>query len=400
MRKNKVRKVAIIVVVAVATLLLAAALIVPHLIDVNQYHSQIQTQLEKRLGRQVSLGHMELSLFPPSFQVENAVIAEDSRFATGRSFATAEKLAVSVKFWPLLHKDVEIKSLQLDRPRIELVKDAHGAWNFDSLGQQGKPSPGTKAPGQEPVGQGGQFELARLLITDGQVAITDLQQRQSRVVYDHIDLNVTDFAPNQQFSMKVSALLPGAVKQDILLEGKAGPIQADALKTPFDGRLRLDQVPISAAEKFLNLQALNGIEAVVSGEAKVRNSNGKLDSSGAIRLDDAHIHNVNVGYPITLDYDISDDTATELIQVRKGDLKLGSTPITISGSLNTKPTPAQIDLKLTAANASIGEAARLASAFGVAFGKETDVTGQRPALCPQSGHQRQRISAAGESCGH
>src|SRR5882724_9360704 len=349
MPKNKVRKIAIIVAVSLAVLLVAAALIVPHLIDVNQYHSQIQAQLEKRLGRQVTLGNIELSLFPPSFQVENAIIAEDSRFATGRSFATAEKLAVSVKFWPLLRKDIEIKSLQLDRPRIELVKDARGIWNFDSLGKQehGKPSTATKEPGEQ---SSGQFELAHLLITDGQVAITDMQQRETRAVYDHIDLNVTDFAPDQQFSLKISALLPGAVKQDILLEGKAGPLQADTLKTPFDGRLRLDQVPISAATKFLNLQALNGIEAIVSGEAKVSNAAGKLGSSGSIRLEDAHIHGVNVGYPITLDYDISDDTATDLIQIRKGNLKLGSTPLTIAGSLNNKPTPAQIDLKLTAAN--------------------------------------------------
>ncbi len=394
MPKNKGKKIAIIVAATLVVLLVAAALIIPHLIDINQYHSEIQAQLEKRLGRQVSLGNMELSLFPPSFQVENAVIAEDSRFHTGRSFATAEKLAVSVKLWPLLHKDVEIKSLQLDRPHIELVKDAQGAWNFDSVGKQGKTAPGTKAP-DRPSEQAGQFELSHLLITDGQVAITDMQQhqarvadmqlRQSRVVYDHIDLNVTDFAPDQQFSLKVSALLPGATKQDILLEGKAGPLQADTLKTPFDGRLRLGQVPISAATKFLDLQALNGIEAVISGEAKVRNSGGKLESSGVIHLDDTRVHNVNVGYPITLDYDITDDTATDLIQVRKGEIKLGSTPVTIAGTLNTKPTPAQIDLKLTAANASIGEAARLASAFGVAFGQGTDVTGQVNANVQASG---------------
>ncbi len=106
MPKGKSKKIAIIVVVSLVVLLVAAALIVPHLIDINHYHSQIQAQLEKRLGRQVSLGNMELSLFPPSFQVENAVIAEDSRFNARSSFATAEKLSVIVKFWPLLHKDV------------------------------------------------------------------------------------------------------------------------------------------------------------------------------------------------------------------------------------------------------------------------------------------------------
>lgn len=368
MRMPKGRTVGIVIVVVVF-LSLAAAMIVPHFIDINKYHNQIQVQLEKRLGRRVSLSNMGLSLFPPSFRVENAVIAEDPRFNTGSPFATAEKLTISVRFWPLLRKVIEIKSLELDRPRIELVKDRQGVWNFDTLGTERKSTPPQKT-------SSGQLTLEHLLITDGQVAITDQQQSRPRAVYDHIDLDASDFAPDKQFSMKVSALLPGAVKQAILLEGKAGPVHADALKTPFDGRLHLDQVPTSAAAAFLNSQAFGGIEALVSGEAKVRNSGGKLDSSGAIRLDDPHIHNVNVGYPITLEYDVSDDTGAEVIQIRKGDVRLGSTPVTIAGWLNTGSTPAQMDVKVTAANASIGEAARLASAFGVVFGQETDVTGQ------------------------
>ncbi len=368
MRLGKGRTVGIIIVV-VAVLSLAAAMIVPHLIDIKKYHAQIQAQLEKRLGRKVSLSDMDLSLFPPSFRVENAVIAEDPRFNTGNPFATAEKLTIRVRFWPLLRKVVEIKSMELDRPRIELVKNTQGVWNFDSLGQERKSPSVQKA-------SSGQLELEHVLVTDGQVAITDQQLRRPRAVYDHIDLDAHDFAPDREFSMKVSALLPGTVKQAILLEGKAGPIQADTLKTPFDGRLLLDQVPTSAAATFLNTQALSGIEAVVSGEAKVRSASGKLDSSGVIRLDDPRIHNVNVGYPITLDYDVSDNTNVDTIQIRKGDVRLGSTPVTIAGWLNIRQTPAQLEVKLTAANASIEEAARLASAFGVVFGQGTDVTGQ------------------------
>lgn len=379
-----------IAVAIIVVLLVAAALIVPHLIDVNQYHGQIQTQLEKRLGRQVSLGAMGLSLFPPSFQVENTTIAEDARFSTGRPFATADKLAVSVKFWPLLSKQVEVKSLELVRPHIELVRNAQGIWNFATLGQESKPMPGQKAPPQPaqaptpPVTTGpegrqpaGQLTLANLFINDGQVAITDLQKHQSRAVYDHIDLNVNDFAPDQQFSMKLTANLPGAGKQAIALQGKGGPIkEADMLNTPFDGTLHLEQVSTGAAQKFLDSQALNGIDAVITGEAKVSNSGGKLASNGTIRVDNARIHNVNIGYPIALDYSIDDDLTNDVIQIHKGSVKLGSTPITIAGMLNTRPTPMQVDLRLTAANASIAEAARLASAFGVAFGQGVDAKGQ------------------------
>jgi uncharacterized protein involved in outer membrane biogenesis len=392
-----------IAILVIIVLLVAAALIVPHIIDINHYHNQVQAELQKRLGRQVTLGDMHLSLFPPSFQVQNVTIADDPRFATSRPFATAEKLAVSVKFWPLLHKDVEVKSLELVHPHIELVRDAQGAWNFATLGQERKPTPAQSAPqepqqkaqsqpaqktqpqpaatpitttgpeGKEPARQ---FSLANLFINDGQVAVTDQQKHQSRAVYDHIDLDLSDFAPGQQFSAKLTAHLPGPGKQALMLDGKGGPIkQADMLNTPFNGTLRLDQVSTGAAEKFLNSQSLNGIDAIVSGDAKVQNSSGKLASNGTIRLDNARIHNVNVGYPITLDYDVADDLSNDVIQIHKADLKLGSTPVTIAGTINSRPDPSQIDLKLTASNASIEEAARLASAFGVAFGQGTDVKG-------------------------
>ena len=39
-----------IAIAVIVVLLIAAALIVPRLIDVNEYHGQIQSQLEKRLG--------------------------------------------------------------------------------------------------------------------------------------------------------------------------------------------------------------------------------------------------------------------------------------------------------------------------------------------------------------
>jgi AsmA protein len=402
-----------IAVLVIVVLVVAAALIVPHVIDINQYHTRIQAELQKRLGRTVTLGEMRLSLFPPSFQVQNPVIGEDPQFRSSenRPFATAEKLAVSIKLLPLLHKDLEVKSLELDRPHIELVRDRQGTWNFATLGQEPKPSgsqtapppakTGSKppqttaktAPPQQPSAQpsatpessskpaAGQLTLANLSIVDGQVAITDLQKHQSRAVYDHIDISVNDFAPDKQFSMKVAAHLPPDQKTDggkqiITLQGKGGPIQqADMLNTPFDGSLKLDQVSVAAAQKFLNSQALSGMDALITGDASVKNSSGKLSSKGNIQLQKPRIKNVDVGYPITMNYDLTDDLTNDVIQIRKGDLRLGETPVSISGTLNTRPNPSQVDLKLKASNASIAEAARLASAFGVAFGEGMDVKG-------------------------
>lgn len=394
-----------IAIAVIVVLLVAGALLVPRLIDANQYHEQIQSQLEKRLGRQVTLGKMNLKLFPLAFNVEAPTIAEDPHFATNRPFAAADKLAVSVEFWPLLHKQVEIKSLELDGPHIELVRNEQGVWNFATLGHEPTsapapnvppPAPAKKAPPRgrsaksapqptptpatttttQPKESATQFTLVKLFINDGHVAITDLQKRQPRAVYDHIDLALDNFAPNKQFSVKLTAHLPGAGKETVMLEGKGGPLQqADMLNTPFDGTLRMDEVSTGSAQKFLNSQALNGIDSVLSGDAKVTNASGKVTSSGSIKLENTRIRKVNVGYPITLNYDVTDDLTNDVIQVRKGNIKLGATPVTIAGTVNSKPNPSQIDLKLTASNASIVEMARLAAAFGVAFDPGADVKG-------------------------
>src|SRR5215469_18664793 len=72
-----------ILLLATVVIVLLAALILPRFVDTNRYHKQVQAELEKSLGRKVSLDAMHLSLFPPSFRAENAIIGEDPHFNTG-----------------------------------------------------------------------------------------------------------------------------------------------------------------------------------------------------------------------------------------------------------------------------------------------------------------------------
>jgi hypothetical protein len=84
---------------------------------------------------------------------------------------------------------------------------------------------------------------------------------------------------------------------------------------------------------------------------------------------------MELGYPISAQYDLSDDLAVDMITIRKFAVKLGSTPLEMSGTVNGKPTPAQLDLNVRATNVSVAEAAKLAAAAGVALSQGTVVTG-------------------------
>ena len=371
----------LIALLAVTLIVVVLAVTLPFLIDVNQYRGQLQAEMQKLLNRPVQLGNMSLSVIPLAVKVDNVIIGEDPAFRSNLPFAQVGKLDVHVGLFALLAKKIEVSSLTLEKPRIELIRNAAGVWNFSSLGRSPQPAAlaqpaAPPKPGAQPA-QGGGLALSELSISDGQIAVTDIPKHQARAVYDHIDLTLKDFAPNQPFSLDVTAHLPGKGSQTLRLAGKGGPINdAQMMNTPFSGTVKFKEVSLAGAQKFLNAEALENSDAVITGSTDFSSAAGKASAKGSLKLEDAVIHGVQVGYPIEADFDIADDLTNDIIQIGRCALKLGSTPISVSGTVNTKPTPAMVDVNLSASNASIQEMARLASAFGVAFSPNTKIAGQ------------------------
>ena len=359
------RRLLIVVGIIVAILGVGVAVFVATF-NVNRYRGTIQSELEQKSGRKITLGDMRLNLFPPRFSVRNLTIAEDPSFGAEQPFVQTQQLGVSVKLFPLLKGNVEIDSLDLQRPSVELIKNQQGVWNFASLGG---PSASTN-PG------GSQFSLAKLAISDGQVAITDQKSKTARAVYDHIDLNVSNFAPNAPFSINVAAHLPGPGTQQFHLDGQVGPIvQGQPASTPFQGTLKMQQIGIAGLQKFLDSPSLVNTDGVLSGQTKIANQSGKLTASGEMNLQNAKVRGLDLGYPISADYDMTDDLPAGLITIRNTTIKLGTMPILVSGTVNAGPTPAQVDLRVRADNVSIAEAGKLAAASGKAFATGTTIVG-------------------------
>ncbi len=363
------RKIAIVIGIVLVVIVLAVGIFVATF-NPNDYRGTLQTKLEQQLDRKVALGNMELGLFPLRFRVYNLSIADDPKFGT-RAFVQTQELSVSVKLLPLLSKSVQIDSLALERPSVELIKNAQGMWNFASIGQK------TPAPPSSSSSSSQQFSLGELAINDGLVAITDLQDRKPRTVYDHINLKLTDFAPDSPFNLDASVHLPGAGSQEVSLKGKGGPLShANPATTPFKGTLDLKGVEIAGLQKFLQSPALVNTDGVLSGHTDIASESGKLSAKGQMDLEKPRLHGIDVGYPINMDYDVSDDLPNDLLTINQGAIKLGPTPVSVSGTMNSKPTPAQLNLDLKANNVSIAEIARLAAAAGIAFAPGTTVNGQ------------------------
>ena len=344
--------------------IIVGAIAATFLFDPNHYRGAIQADLEKRLGRTVTLGDMHLGLLPPRLRVRDLAIGDDPTFHDQKPFVQARDVDVSVKLLSLLKGAIDIDSLSLQSPSIEVVKNQQGIWNFSSLGNSSASS-------------SHEFSLGRLSVQDGQLAMTDLKSGSPRAIYDHIDVTIKDFAPGKPFSFDAAAHLPGSGAQQIRLQGQAGPLIPNNLAAaPFNATLNLKQVAIGGLQQFLKTSALANTDGSFSGETRIINESGKVSAVGQTKIENARVHGTELGYPISADYELKDDVTSELLSITKLAVKLGSTPLFLSGTVDLKPTPALLDLDVKADQVSIAEAARLAATAGIAFAPGTNVNGR------------------------
>lgn len=380
--------------VAALLLLLGGSVLALSRFDVNRYRGQVQAALAERLHRAVSIGPMHVSIRPFGIRVENGVISEDPAFPTGRPFARAEALYVTVSPLALLRGRIELGSVDLRRPSIELARNAAGVWNFASLGGDG-------------TSRSARVTLKHLAITGGEVAITDLGVRDARrTVYQNVDLTLEDFANDRPFDLRLAVTLPGTGAQRVTLRGEAGPIaKTGVAHTPIAGRVEFDQVSLAGLVRFLHIESLQEIDAVLTGTADLEARAGRRASNGSLRLDGARVRGVDIGYPITAKFDVTHDANAERLTIQPTTVSLDDTPVSLDGTVSLGPDVPLVDLHVKAADASVAEAARLASAFGIAFGSGTKVEGRvsadlrargparRPALDGRLGLRDVTISA-------
>ena len=333
--------------------------------NVDHYRPRVQAELQKKLNRPVTLGALGLKLLPLSVSIDGLTIGEASAFSSSRPFATAKDVYVSVGLFSLFGGNPEVKALKLSHPQIELIRNAQGVWNFSTLGEQNK------------SGQSSSLALDELKIDDGQVGLTDATTREPRSVYDHIDVDLTDFAPNKRFGLKLAAHLPGQGKELLGFDGKVGPLQGgNTVNMPVDGRVSLQEVSLAAAaNRFAAGSLPEHTDGVLSGEADISSQNETVAGKGNLKLENAVIRGAKLAYPIEAQYDLSAQRKQDLIDIRSGTVKLGPTSFALSGQMNAGVKPAQINMHLTTNGSSLKELAQLAGSLGVAFDPAYQVTG-------------------------
>ncbi len=113
--------------------LLLLALIVPHYISLNAYRRQMTASISRSLGRQVQIQSMHLRLLPtPGIVLDNFTVDSDPAFGAEPALI-APSVVATLRVSSLWRRPLEVSSISMDRPSVNLVRNAQGKWNFSSI---------------------------------------------------------------------------------------------------------------------------------------------------------------------------------------------------------------------------------------------------------------------------
>jgi len=110
-----------------------AVLIVPPLVSLSRYKSQITHLMSASLGRPVRLSSVELRLLPrPGFVLYHLSVEEDPAYGA-EPVLHANTVTASFRLLSLWRGRLEISRISLDEASLNLVRTPTGRWNLDTL---------------------------------------------------------------------------------------------------------------------------------------------------------------------------------------------------------------------------------------------------------------------------
>ncbi len=265
---SRVKKPIIIVAIVVVVVLLVL-IITPFFINADQFRPQIEATLSQKLGRNVQLGHISVSLFSGSLSADQISIADDPTYSS-QPFLTAKSFSVGIDVVPLIFsRDLRVHSLNFNDPQVQLLRTAAGQWNFASLGASA-PAPHAEHANEPsavvvPVALNvalhsaqttaatsstlNSFSVDKMKISNGTVAFGRAGE-STHLAYQDVNLSAQNISQTAAFPFQFDAKTPGGGK--INLTGNLGPVgNSDGSHLPFEGRSKAENVPAQDIENLL-----------------------------------------------------------------------------------------------------------------------------------------------------
>jgi uncharacterized protein involved in outer membrane biogenesis len=134
------RRTGLILAGSAAALLIVLVFVVPVLLNGDRYRPRAISYLEESTGKKVEIGRLAVTFFPKlAIRVDDFGVKSPPLFPPSYILKVA-RIDVQIEPWPLLHRQIVIRSVVLEQPVINLVSDPDGPWNFEKPGAKNAPN--------------------------------------------------------------------------------------------------------------------------------------------------------------------------------------------------------------------------------------------------------------------
>jgi len=244
---GKLFKILAALVGVVLLLVVAAVIIIPLVVDPNDYKDEIVTKVKEATGRDLKIqGDIGLSVFPWLGVELGAIELSNAKGFGDAPFAAVTEAAVRIKIMPLLDKRLEADTVTLKGLRLNLAKAKDGSTNWDDLAAAGKPAEPVSRKKPEPAPAGAPLAalaIGGVEISDARLSWKDETSGQHFVV--------------DQLKLETGALVPGRpvnLELAFLVESKEPALQAK-LRLTGSPLLDMDKQQLSIEKLLLELSA-------------------------------------------------------------------------------------------------------------------------------------------------
>jgi AsmA protein len=355
----------LIAIGAVVALVVIVAICLPLFLNADSFRTRIESTLTKSLGRKVTIGKLNLSVWSGGLVAENASVADDPAFST-QPFIQADSVKIGVEMLPLLlSKQVHIRGFSLISPKVQLLRAANGTWNYSSIGAAAaKPA----AQDEETKQTFPDLTVGHVIVKNGRFTVGSqpgaggVASAPART-YDQVNLDVKDFGFKNSFPFTVSANLPGDGK--VSVTGTAGPVnQQDASATPVDAQVTLKHVDLATAGV---LPPDAGIGGTADLQAKVQSNGQTLNATGSTQITGIKLAKDGQpsAKPVQLQFAIAQNEQAMTGQVQHATFTVGRATINMDGTYQTSGPTTAINLKVNGDGVPIDELVAFLPALGV-----------------------------------
>jgi len=348
------------VVGIVVALLIVAAIVVPFLVNVNNFRPQIESSLSSALGRPVKVGNLSLSIFSGSVEADQLSIADDPKFSSA-PFIQAKSLQVGVELMPLIFsKQLNVTHLTIEHPEITLLRDRDGIWNFSSLGNQAaQPAKAAEKTSSTPAN----VNVAKLDLTDGTVALGSTTGKRKPIVYDKVNVAVRDFSFTSAFPVTASVGLPGG--GSLKIDGNAGPINStDTSLTPVQAKVTLNKLDLSKSalvDPELGIAGSADFDGTLTSDGHMAKANGTVKATSLKLVPKGSPARVPVQVVFAVEHDLKNESG----KMMQGDVSIGKALAKLTGTYDMHGEATSIHTKLNGEAMPVDDLEAMLPALGV-----------------------------------